>query len=274
MKKVSIIVPVYNEEKYLDKCLDSLLKQTYKNIEIIVVDDGSCDNSAEIAREFPVTYLFQDHQGAAMARNLGAKKAKGEILAFADADMVFDNNYIRSMVDPILQKKAIGTFSKINYVANPENVWSQCYNINLNLNIHLRTSPDHPNESPIYSTMLKKVFEKVEGFDNIGYGEDIIFSQKLQAKSKAAPGAIYYHYNPDSLQDVFITGRWLGRGNRFKFLPSLIRLVKYSMPFSLAIGTFKSIKYLKPQFLIFKIVWDAGVSIGIINQITGKSHAK
>ena len=92
MPKVSIIVPVYNVEKYLSKCLDSLVNQTLKDIEIIIVNDGSPDHSQDIIDKYAKRYskkirAFQkDNGGQASARNLGLTKATGEYILFVDSD--------------------------------------------------------------------------------------------------------------------------------------------------------------------------------------------
>ena len=91
MIKISVIVPVYNVEKYLDKCLTSLIKQTYKNFEIIVINDGSIDNSLAICNKYANKYdnvKVYDYKnaGVAHARNVGIKKATGDYLLFVDSD--------------------------------------------------------------------------------------------------------------------------------------------------------------------------------------------
>lgn len=86
---VSVIIPVYNYERYLGEALESVLSQTYKHLEVIVVDDGSTDRSAEVAKSFTdkgVTYCYQDNAGIGPARNQGVELAQGEFLAFLDAD--------------------------------------------------------------------------------------------------------------------------------------------------------------------------------------------
>lgn len=87
MPKVSIIIPMYNAEKYITDCIKSCLRQTHTSIEIIVVDDASTDSSYEIASKFPVR-LFSNkvNSGTAASRNVGIKEAKGEYIAFLDAD--------------------------------------------------------------------------------------------------------------------------------------------------------------------------------------------
>jgi glycosyltransferase involved in cell wall biosynthesis len=83
---VSIIIPTFNSALYLPDAIQSCLHQTHKDIQIIVVDDGSTDNTREIAAHYPITYLYQANQGAAVARNNGWRIAAGEYLQFLDAD--------------------------------------------------------------------------------------------------------------------------------------------------------------------------------------------
>ena len=90
MIKVSIIVPIYNAEKYLEQCLDSIVKQTLKDIEIILIDDGSTDGSAEICKKYlsdsRVSYYHKENEGLAAARDDGMLHANGEYIGFVDAD--------------------------------------------------------------------------------------------------------------------------------------------------------------------------------------------
>ena len=92
MKKVSIIVPIYNVEKYLSKCLDSLVNQTLADIEIIIVNDGSPDNSYKIVKDYlkkypdKIKYYEKSNGGQGSARNLGLTKATGEYVGYVDSD--------------------------------------------------------------------------------------------------------------------------------------------------------------------------------------------
>ena len=88
---ISIIIPVYNVKDYLAKCLHSICEQTYKNLEIIVVDDGSSDGSGELCDQFALTdsrikVFHQENQGQSCARNKGLAIAKGEYIGFVDSD--------------------------------------------------------------------------------------------------------------------------------------------------------------------------------------------
>lgn len=88
---ISVIIPVYNVEKYLEQCLDSVINQNLQDIEIICVDDGSTDNSPSILEKFSskdnrIKIFSKENGGQASARNLGIKKAKGKYIAFVDSD--------------------------------------------------------------------------------------------------------------------------------------------------------------------------------------------
>ena len=106
MLKVSIIVPIYNAEKYLRKCINSILEQTFKNFEVVLVDDGSTDNSANIcdeyaARDDRVVVIHKGNGGVSSARNTGLNIACGEYIIFVDSEDYVSKNMIEKMVDKI-----------------------------------------------------------------------------------------------------------------------------------------------------------------------------
>lgn len=94
---ISIIIPVYNCQDYLKRCLDSVFLQDYSNYEVICIDDGSTDDSAQIAKEYNVRYCYQENSGQAVARNKGIELAKGEWLCFVDSDDAIQPNYLSKM---------------------------------------------------------------------------------------------------------------------------------------------------------------------------------
>jgi len=105
---VSIIIPVYNGEHYIAEAIDSLLKQTYNEIEIIVVDDGSEDNTAGIVKSFSqVIYIHQDNQGVSASRNLGMSVAGGDYIAFLDADDLYTPKKVEKQVDVLINNPDI-----------------------------------------------------------------------------------------------------------------------------------------------------------------------
>lgn len=269
--KVSIIIPVYNEEKVLESCLSSLLIQNYKDLEIIVVDDGSTDNTVAILERFKnsdprINFIKQNHKGAGVARNLGCKNAKGEVFVFVDADMSFDRKFISYLVEPILAGTAIGTFSKEEYLLNKTNIWAKAWNLNRGLPLTRMLSENYPNMQKVFRAIVAKEFNKAGGFnEKSGYTDDWTLSEKLGVEAVVAPGAVFFHKNPDNLIEVFIQSRWMGK-RKYKngLLGFLYALLRVSMPISFVVGVYKSIKHKMPQFLVFKFISDFGQFIGIL----------
>lgn len=106
---VSVVVPVYNGERFLASALQSVFDQDYRPLEVIVVDDGSVDDSAKIARSFrEVHYICQSSQGAAAARNAGVAATRGEFVAFLDADDVWAPNKLNVQMSYLLEHPEVG----------------------------------------------------------------------------------------------------------------------------------------------------------------------
>lgn len=106
---VSIIMPVYNGENYVDQALESVLRDAYRPIEVIAVDDGSSDNTAKIIGHHEnVRYIYQDHEGVASARNKGIAVSQGEIIAFMDCDDIWQPNRLTVTVRFFQQHPDIG----------------------------------------------------------------------------------------------------------------------------------------------------------------------
>ena len=112
MPKVSVIVPIYNVEKYLEKCINSLLSQTLEDIQIILVNDGSKDNSGNIAKEYEknnkdrVIYVEKENGGLSDARNYGLKYATGDFIAFLDSDDYIEKNAYEEMYNKAIEENA------------------------------------------------------------------------------------------------------------------------------------------------------------------------
>lgn len=101
MSKVSIIIPVYNSGKYMKECIYSVLNQSYENLGIIIINDGSTDKSFEIAQSFQdnkIKLLSQENKGAVSARNLGLHYASEELIQFLDSDDILDKDKIKEQI--------------------------------------------------------------------------------------------------------------------------------------------------------------------------------
>ncbi len=110
--KISVVIPVYNVQDYLDECLGSILYQSYKDIEIILVDDGSTDGSGSICERYSNEYAFIKtitipNQGQSHARNLGIRMAKGDYLIFLDADDYWKKDFLADVVEAISKREQL-----------------------------------------------------------------------------------------------------------------------------------------------------------------------
>lgn len=118
---VSVIVPIYNVERYISKCLDSLCSQKYKNIEVIVVDDCSPDGSAKIVRKYMekdrrIQYVKRENGGLGAARNTGMKASTGEYICFVDSDDWVSSDYVNKFVKTLEKDKSDVAIANIRYV--------------------------------------------------------------------------------------------------------------------------------------------------------------
>ena len=121
-EKITVIVPVYNVENYLNKCLDSLINQTYKNLEIIVINDGSTDNSGEICQEYAqkdnrIIYIEQENGGLSDARNTGLERMTGSYVTFVDSDDWVEPDYVEVLYNKLIEYQAdiaVGNYYSYN----------------------------------------------------------------------------------------------------------------------------------------------------------------
>ena len=141
-EKISVIVPIFNAEKYLTKCVDSILTQTYENLEIILIDDGSTDHSAEICEKYKqmdsrVVVIHKTNGGQASARNCALDIAKGDLLGFVDADDWIDKTFFETLHDLMMDHSAdvsccnfsvVFNDAKKNYTWNPTDGRQTCFN--------------------------------------------------------------------------------------------------------------------------------------------------
>jgi glycosyltransferase involved in cell wall biosynthesis len=166
---VSVVIPVFNGERFLREAVESVLAQQYSPVEIIVVDDGSTDSTATVARSFPeaVRYLRQANQGPAAARNRGIKHAQGSLIAFADADDLWPPLKLELQLPYLIQDPKIEiVLGRIQQVLLSETVDGQtqsqefaeaAFSVNLGS-----------------AVVRKSVFERVGLFDEtMRYSEDV-----------------------------------------------------------------------------------------------------
>lgn len=275
MSKVSVIIPAYNEEDYIGKAIESLLSQSYKELQIIVVDDGSRDKTRQIVKRYKKVNLINgEHKGPGFSRNLGAKKAKGDILVFVDADMTFDKDYIKNLVSPIERnKEVIGTTHDYEVAVNTDNRWARLWG-------KVRVSKAEAKSLKIFRAIRRKVFLKLGGFDpKFGYADDQSLWIKHKISPKVANNTICYHRNPQTLKEVYKQSRWIGasidnslvqtKGLNY-LIPIILYLISPVMIPLLSLNKArknKDYKFFFPWMFIFMTSRYFGTIAGLINKI-------
>jgi len=270
-KTISVIIPVFNKQNTISPCLTTLVSQSLKPLQIILIDDGSTDKSIKKMQEFVKKHSFiklikQPHQGPAKARNLGVKKAKGEVLVFVDADMEFDQDFLKDLTKPIISKKTKGTWSNNELVKNWHNLWARCWNYNQNRSTN-KMIEDSFIQKKVFRAILKSEFDQVNGFDAIGYTDDWSLIKKLNYQPTVT-SAKFYHHNPSTLLEVFTQANWIGK-RQYKLgkLGALIAIIRANVGFSLIIGLLKSTRFLEIRFIIFKLIYDLGIMLGALQSL-------
>jgi glycosyltransferase involved in cell wall biosynthesis len=179
--KVSVIVPVYNTEKYLQDCLDSLVNQTFKELEIIIVNDGSPDNSEKIIKKYVDRYPFikaykKKNGGLSSARNYGIEKAQGEYIVFIDSDDYVENNMIEQLYNSMIKNHSDIVVCEFNYVFN-DTTKVRSYS---NLDYTIDTVKKYLLTPPMACIRMykKKLFTNIKFKEGIYY-EDLEMNPKL-----------------------------------------------------------------------------------------------
>jgi cellulose synthase/poly-beta-1,6-N-acetylglucosamine synthase-like glycosyltransferase len=220
---ISVIIPARNEEKNLPELLESLKNQTYKKkFEIIVVDGKSKDRTREIAKSYGCRVIVQKKLGISNARNLGWKKAKGNVLIFLEADHKVNKDFVKN-VEKTFKDRKVKCARPI--VIPLKRNWIQK---TLAVQIELTTRRQRAWEFP--TIFRKEVLKKTGGWDeSIDFAEDREFPQRLKRlgfKTVLLKNCIVYAKPVDSLGKLFKQGRWYGRNifSYFKKTRDLITL--------------------------------------------------
>lgn len=242
---ISIIVPVYNTERDLNKCIDSILNQTHKHLQIILVDDGSTDNSGKICDEYSlkdsrVEVIHQNNSGPMKARKMGVNSAKGEFIGFVDSDDWIEPNMYEEMLVNILQTNAdfVHTGSirggggidcryenmVFDYPKYNLNIWSALMNGNENFYIH----------SGFPMKLYKRIFiaDCMRDMpDNIDFCEDLINMVEclIRCNKFSLLKKAYYHtnYRLGSLSHTYDTTFMIRISNMIEQLEKILN--KYEM---------------------------------------------
>jgi glycosyltransferase involved in cell wall biosynthesis len=266
---VSVVVPAYNEARVIARCLGTLLDQTHRPHEIIVVDDGSTDGTRSIARGFGgVTLLEQSHEGSGAARNRGARAATGAVLCFVDADMRFARDFLAQLVAPIATGAAIGAFHAVEYVANPQERWARLWNVSQRLPVTRKLPDDYPDRQAVFRAVRRDAFLRAGGFLAGGYDDDLSLAERLGMLAVAAPGAVVYHTNPARLMEIYGHARWIGASAA---VPQTLGEFWRYCPFNPRGKGWRAIAKPGERALpLFRLVYGAGICAGMLRARRGR----
>lgn len=216
MIKVSVVVPIYNKEKYLKTNIESILNQTLKEIEIILIDDGSSDMSEKICKEYQkkdkrLVYIKTKNNGVSSARNSGLKIARGKFCIFIDADDFIENNMLKEMYELAIKKNAESVICGIKEVDKKESFSKEIsFNIEYKKEKEYKFSEIIKISSIIFHSTGNKLFlreiiqknniffiENIHSFEDLNFVfKYFLFSQKNYLLNKS-----FYNYfrNEDSV---------------------------------------------------------------------------
>ena len=187
MKKnmISIIIPVYNKENTLGRCLDSIINQTYKNLEIIIIDDGSTDKSSEISSLYMkenknIKYYYQKNKGVSVARNKGIKIADGEFIQFVDADDFLELNMCEILHKKILDKNSDIVICGRKDINEEEIIYHKCINRDISNIYEIKEDFSYLYKEFFFHSPCNKIYrkEKIKFYfkEDKSLGEDLIFN--------------------------------------------------------------------------------------------------
>jgi glycosyltransferase involved in cell wall biosynthesis len=189
MPKISVIIPVYNTEKYLSQCLDSVLTQTFQDFEVICVNDGSPDNSATILEEYAkkdkrIRNSTQNNQGLSMARNNGMEQARGEYICFLDSDDFYDKDFLSALYTKAVETSADIVMTNTRYVnendSTPTNLATQ---------------------------MLDQFADRIKILPHGGVWDKIYKATLLKERHLRFPAGLYFEDNIFTVQALFYAAK-------------------------------------------------------------------
>lgn len=200
---ISIILPVYNRQEYIERAIDSVLGQSYEQWELIAVDDGSTDLSASLIEKYKqhtsqIKIIYQYHQNLPSAKNNGIQHARGNIITFLDSDDEFKKDHLKFRVEYLNQNP------KIEFIYGGVKIIGNEYvpdKYDLTKLVHL-------SACTIGATFFgkKEVFEKLGGFRQLPYSEDSEFLERVINHYKVSkvnfPTYVYHREVPDSITQM------------------------------------------------------------------------
>lgn len=257
-KKISIIIPIYNAELYINRCLDSLINQTYRNIEIICVNDGSIDNSLKILEEYNkderIKIINKENKGVSSARNLGIKESSGDIITFIDVDDWIECDYIELVMKFYNEHNC--DMLKTNYIINDgknkKNVYSysdDSKKIDHDEMLRILSCDQFFNcvWGTFYNANILKN-DEIRFEENIIFAEDLLFQSICYAKFKN----IYWLNCPK--YNYFVNLNGACRSNNTKHLIKKCQDAYYVYSYIYSLGNYKKTIYKIMYPIVFESI--------------------
>lgn len=206
---ISVIVPVYNTEKYLDRCIQSVLAQTYTNWELLLIDDGSTDSSGAICDKYAeqdsrIKVFHKENGGASSARNLGLDNAKGEWITFVDSDDWIDPTMYQYLIRAMIETECDISMCGVSIESIDTSRHVDCDPLYENRNsLHCIEMLEGPVASSSYNKLIKKslINEKAIRYDTrLGMWDDlwVVIRLRYFASKITVVNGVYYHYRVDT----------------------------------------------------------------------------
>lgn len=291
---ISIVIPTYNSEKTIGEVLDALFKEIKryrKKVEVIVVDDGSKDNTLKIVEKYPVRLFKQKHKGPAAARNLGVKKARGNIVIFLDSDCKVSKNWLKKILEPFKDKRVAGV--GVKYKTWNRGSWVGRF-VGYEIGQRQERMKKETDYLASYSTAYRKeVLKKVKGFDTrfrMAAAEDNDLSYRIVKEGYKLiflKNSFVWHKHPESLRvyfkkqfyqalwRVFLYLKWIKeprvlKGDQYAGLETLSQPFLYLFLFLSLLFSFKLFLILLVISIIihfpsaFRIIRKGDVKVGIL----------
>jgi len=260
---ISVIIPVYNVDKYLSRCIDSVINQTYKNLEIILIDDGSTDNSGKICDEYAlknnrIIVIHKQNEGVSSARNTGLNIATGNYIGFVDSDDYIEPDMYEVLYNLLIKNEVEVSCCDYFVFSRKEKKYVQSLDNTINgilyINEILNTKSGHGGFlwNKLYS---KNLIGNIQFDETLIFGEDYVFVIDVFMKAKkiafCKDAKYYYCYNPNS-----VTKRKFFKKKYLKHIEFYDKLINYCKKNHLKIG-YKKYKTRQLCWIISFLSWIA-----------------
>lgn len=260
---ISVIIPVYNVEQYLNRCMDSIINQTYRNLEIILIDDGSTDNSGKICDEYKlkdnrIKVIHKENGGVSSARNVGLDIAKGNYIGFVDSDDYIENDMYEILYELLVRNKTdISCCNKFVFNKNKNKfITSESFPTKDGILSFDDILNDPKHDFYIWNKLFNKnLIEHIRFNEQLTLGEDLIFTYEVLKKMNKI---VFYkkpkYYYCDNSNSITRT-----RIFKEEYINQILfyeELLNYCEKNKLKIG-YKKYKHLQINWIINFLSWIA-----------------